>query len=346
MKLDKLILYRLQSGETVEMPIDDIGPLIKKTLSSKLIRDIVFRERISKFFGFLCRNDFISKILSKTKLADKINSTIATTYKQHQHKNLNAAFIHRGERKLFPVNSDISDNLLECLISSPADAYMNIRDIVDKKVELYPNLLLDIEKMVGENNSRMFEKGGKFLLLTLKPFHDHTVDYPVCSQVINITEIVNKKNKRVLSTDLYFVRFIADLEDKFVFSENHRMVTKLFAKSFDEEYLFIEVGATNVNSIEQDNCQLNQVYKRGTQKSHFNFGSTVILLLPDSFQQKLYFPHIYHQGVNISVEVKRRNIIACTKDFQTIEVLPIGDGVGLSLEYNEDNQVIKSKIVR
>ena len=341
-----LKLYNLQTNKIQDMPIDDVGPLIGSSISAKIIRQIVLQEQMSKFFGFLCSNDSISKILAKTGLANKINADVAATYKQYNYSNLNKAFIHRRNRNLFPLVNEVNDDFTKKILSSPADSYLNIRKIEKKKINLYPELSLDLKKMVGEENASMFENGGRFLLFTLKPFHDHTMDYPFNSQVINTPIELNKSNKVVYSTDLNFARFISDYQNKSIFDENHRVVTKLLAKDFDEEYLYIEVGAINVNSIEQDNCDLQKSYKRGEQKSHFNFGSTIILLLPKSFDEKLFYPEIFLQNENTSVAIKRRNIIAVSKACHEKQSFSISENVKMILYKNSEGKIGRSEIFR
>ncbi len=344
--INDLKLYNLSTGQLQDMPIDDVGPLIGKSLSSKLIRQIILQERMSKFFGFVLGNVFISNILSKTGLARKINSNVASTYKHYKYSNLNQAFTHRNDRQIFPKINKADEVFCNKILCSPADSYLNIRSIEDGKIELYPELKLDVQKMIGEKNSELFNNGGKFLLFTLKPFHDHTMDYPTYSQVINTPVNMNKNNKVVYSTDLNFAKFISSYSDKSVFDENHRVITKLLAKDYNEEYIYIEVGATNVNSIEQDNCDLQKSYNRGDQKSHFNFGSTIILLLPKSFDEKLYFPEIFLQDKNTSVAIKRRNAIAIPKTYSKIDSIYIANKTKLNIHRNSTGNIEKTEIER
>lgn len=306
--MTKLKLYNPITDIKKDMPIDNIGFLLKKTLPISILRKIILTKYFSKFSGFILNNSFLSFLLVYFKLAEKINLKITKTFKKQKHKNLNQSFKYRYNRILYPENSKIIE-----IFSSPVDAYFNMRKIENLKIKLFPELILDIKKMINPENAKLFKNGGKFLLFTLKPFHDHTVDYPTNSRVITTPLEINKKRKIINPTDLYYALFSSKNYKKTIFDENHRVITKLYSTAFNEEYFILEVGAVNVNSIKQDNCKKNKEYKRGVQKSHFNFGSTVIILLPDSFSKKINFLKVFNQDENTSVEIKRGCILATKK---------------------------------
>lgn len=303
-----LKLYNPKTNKISEMPINDIGPLLHKTLPSKILRKIILTKYFSKFTGFVLKNNTLTFLLSITKLLKKINPLIFKTYKNQNYKNFNKAFTHRHKRPLQEKNT-------KKILSSPADSYFNIRNIKNLQVQLFNEITLNIEKMIGKNNSKLFYNGGKFLLFTLKPFHDHTIDFPTESTVLTTPTELNKQRIKIHSTDLHYVQFASKNLKQTVFNENHRVITKLFSTAFKEKYLMIEIGAINVNSIKQNNCIKNKTYTRGTQKSHFNFGSTVILLLPKTFSDKIQFQKIYNQKKDTSVEIKRRDLLAIAKNY-------------------------------
>lgn len=312
--MSELKLYKPSENNLIDMPVNDVGPLIGKSFGKTLLRNVILHEYFSKFFGFVCRDSFISHFLSITRLSNLLNTHVAKVFRKERKNSLNAAFVHRGKRDIYPLNNEVSEEQAKKILISPADAYLNIRDIVDKKVEIFPELTIDLEKMLGTRYADRFGEGGKFLLFTLKPFHDHTIDYPTNSKVMIDPIDVWSRDRKVMSTDLVFARFISDFHGNTIFDENHRMITKMKSEEFNEMYFMVEVGAVNVNSIQQDNCDSFSAYKKAVQKSHFNFGSTVILLFPHTFVEKLEFPKIYKQDVNTSVEIKRRNVIAWDKN--------------------------------
>ena len=300
--MPKFKIYSLKNKNITQMPLGEISPLIKNSITSSLIRKIILSQYSSKFAGFILQNDKISKFLIWTKIVQKIFPKTVETYKKNNCQNLNSAFHFRNKRNLTEKNNSN-------IFSSPVDAYLNIREIKNEKIELFPEIILDLKKMIGKKYLPIFSNGGKMLLFTLKPFHDHTIDYPIKSKVLESPKEINKKHKKVYSTDLHFLDFLSKKFNLNVFEENHRVITPLEAVDFQEKYLLIEVGATNVNSIKQDNCQKNQIYERGVQKSHFNFGSTVILLLPNNFSQKIKFNETFKQDLYTSVEVERRDVL-------------------------------------
>ncbi|MCK5460586.1 phosphatidylserine decarboxylase [Candidatus Gracilibacteria bacterium] len=336
-KSQDLKLQSLETGKIKEMPFDDVGPLVDNSKKAELLRQYFLQQYISKFSGFMLGNDSISTILYKTGVAKKINEKITETYKKFEYSNLNKAFHHRYNREIYPGESEIDDQFAQKMLCSPADSYFNIREIQDGKIELYSKLVLDLSKMIGSDNAELFCDGGKFLLFTLKPFHDHTMDYPFNSCVLSESEDLDTNRKIVNSTDLNFTKFISS-KGQTTFDENHRVVTRLLAEDFDEQYFYVEVGAINVNSIEQDNCKLNEKYNRGTQKSHFNFGSTIILLLPPKLADQLCFPYASLDD-DTSIEIQRGNVVAIPKNCPTDKIFSIANKVDLVLQ--GENKIAK-----
>ncbi len=307
-------------------------------ISKPFFRDIVMSTYISKFSGFLAKNRLTSQLLAKLKLS-VIPKNLLETFTNGNYKTLNEAFSHRYERQSFPLKTDkVPKKIARKIMISPVDAYLNIRKIKNLKVELYPEVVLDLKKMIGEKNSAKFLDGGTMFLFTLKPQHDHTVDYPFNSEVIDNPVVFSRKNKKIYSTDLNFAKY----SKKSFFAENHRVVTKLKAIDFENIYFLVEVGATNVNSITQDNCEVGKIYSKGTQKSHFNFGSTVILLLPQNFSNKIKILDIFSQDFKTSTEVERKNILAIPKMKTNTAEFYIADMVKVFLE-NGREKIIRQK---
>lgn len=334
-----LLVYNFQTGKTSPMPLYDLPPLMKNSLKSKFLRWLFLNEKVSKFCGFVFGNNKLSKFLDEKKLLDKLTPQVTKTYRAYSCTNLNEAFHHRYVRKMYPKKGEICLELANKIFSSPVDAYLNIRPIIEGKVQLYPELTLDLKKMLGPKLAKIFKEGGKLLLFTLKPFHDHTVDYPFNSQVLEDSLNFKAEKKKALPTDLRFAQFISGKSGKTIFDSNHRMVTRLKALDYNEEYVLVEVGAFNVNSIEQDHCLKGHIYQRGLQKSHFNFGSTVIMLLPTKFTKKLYIPDEFTPSENVSVEIQRRNVLAvpfqCPTDFKCPPGIKFSVADGVSMKITE-----------
>jgi phosphatidylserine decarboxylase len=326
---NKLFLYNLQTGQKKLMPVGlGIG-----FLENKIFREILMNRYVSKFVGFLADTSWISEIALQS---DKIPRNLRENFKSSNLKTLNEAFTHRNPRQIFPLETDeIMSKFRGKIMISPADAYLNIREIKNGKIELYPELALDLAKMIGAKNSAKFSTGGKFFLFTLKPHHDHTVDYPFNSKVLSAPQEFSRKKWKIFSTDLNFAKKLAT-EGSTIFDENHRVVTELLATDYNEPYFLLEIGATNVNSIEQDNCSISKTYTKGSQKSHFNFGSTVIVLLPKNFVKKIKVLDVFLRDFNTSVEVKRRNVIARPNSFVEDMSFHIANEIKFSLGNSQE----------
>lgn len=337
---DILSVYNLEKGLIKEVEIDIVKHIIGRSLKPKLLRKIFLRNYASKFVGFLLNDETISDIFSSTSILNKIIKEISEIKKKYNYKTYNKAFTHRREsRILYPKDHEVNRALSNKMFCSPADGYLNIRDIKNNSVEIFPELSLSISKMIGIKNSHLFKNGGKLLLFTMKYFHDHTLDYPLDSKVLENPYDYGLNNKNIYSTDLNFVNFMSNYYGNSIYDENHRVVTKLFADKYREEYIFIEVGSVNVNSVEQDNCSTGKSYKKGIQKSHFNFGSSVILLLPKSFEKKIYFPNVLKQNTNTSVSIKRGNVIAIPLECPHNSIFSIAKNVRIAVKRNSAGNI-------
>ena len=308
---------KLQSLEGLNigpMPVDDVGMFIWASKIKEHTRRLILTQRASKFAGNILWNKALSWMLKNSWLAEKFFPVPNQTCLNYWLPTLNDGFKYRHDRTMYPEEKIIKSPDARKMLASPADSYFNTRPILIKNwrkvIELYPELTLDLEKMIWTENAKHFEAWWTFMLFTLKPFHDHTFDYPWRSKVLSHPQELSPGRKLVDSTDLNFAKFISKHANRTIFDENHRVVTELLATDFNERYFYVEVWAVNVNSIEQDNCVPWKIYERWEQKWHFNFWSTVALLLPKKLSDQIYIPEYFREDIDTSTEVKRRNVLA------------------------------------
>ena len=115
--------------------------------------------------------------------------------------------------------------------------------------------------------------------------------------------------------------------------ENHRTVAFLTAQPFGETYALVEVGANIVNSIEQDYDPHLRLHEKGTQKAHFNFGSTVMLVIPSGFMSRLRIVSDIDRNASCSdraCEVKRGTAIMYDRSVES-GTYRIADGINVQI---------------
>jgi len=306
-------LFDFDSGALKKLPVPPEVLLLCSGFRGRLGRFFFLNRFISKMAGLVFCSNRASRFLYRSGIARIINEKLSETFAAFQYANLNEAFSHRRDRRHFPPGAS-DENCEKGFISSPADAYLSIRPINAEAVEFLPGVYVNIPRMSGIS-AREAWLNGILLVFTLKPHHGHTVDFPVDSRIISKPREYNKKKVFVGSTDLEFIRHSA-VYKRPVYEENHRVVTFLEALPFHEKYLFIEIGANIVNSIEQDYDPNASLFLRGSRKSHFNFGSTVCLILPDSLMQKVRVIEeiLKNAGDDKTCEVKRGTAILYARD--------------------------------
>ncbi|MBF0610790.1 MAG: phosphatidylserine decarboxylase [Magnetococcales bacterium] len=308
---DKVQVFDWSKGEKGDLPIPAEVKFLLSRWGGKLGRFLLLNRMLSKMAGFVLCSRTLSAMMYASGLAKVFNSQIAATGKAHGYATLNQAFTHRYPRPTYPVNQGEASHHF---LVAPCDAYLSMRPIVDSRVAVFPGLWVDLPTLLGDAPWSEFV-GGSFLLFTLKPHHDHTLDFPLTSRIHTPPVELAAKRWRVGSTDPAFLRRAAG-QGLGVLDQNHRVVTLLESIPYPGLYAFIEVGAMAVNSIAQDYDGGRPIHPAGMQKSHFNFGSTVILLLSRTLNSHFQpVRELMEAASGLSVcEVKRGNVVCFAKE--------------------------------
>lgn len=113
---------------------------------------------------------------------------------------------------------------------------------------------------------------GTMIIARLCPSDYHRYHFP-CDCIPDKTHLINGW--------LYSVNPIAIKKNVSIFTQNKRTLCRLRTPQFGE-VLFLEIGATNVGSIQQTYTPFKDC-KKGEEKGYFSFGaSSLILLFPPS----------------------------------------------------------------
>jgi len=271
----------------------------------KILRRIFLGQMIGKVWGMMTKSSVLSWALIYTGICQLIFPFLKP---QKFHTNLNHVFAHRHPR--FCAYSALPHEWRDGALVSPNDAYLHEREVQAGKIALYPGLTIDLTKVHSTWDLKEME-GAKVLWFTLKPFHDHTNDYALSSYLLSPPQNYAQTKIETDSTDPYFMRI---LKAK-VLETNQRVVSSLFSSYYQAPFWFIELGANMVNSIVQDKAEIEREYPAGTQKSHFNFGSTTILILSPKIAAQMYFmPYLEEKarGDNLC-ELERGDLLAIPK---------------------------------
>lgn len=109
---------------------------------------------------------------------------------------------------------------------------------------------------------------GTMVIARLCPTDYHRYHFP-CDCVPESTRFINGW--------LYSVNPIALKKDIHIFTQNKRTICRLKSEHFGD-VLFLEIGATNVGTIQQT-YEPDQPYAKGAEKGFFSFGASSLILL-------------------------------------------------------------------
>lgn len=151
----------------------------------------------------------------------------------------------------------------------PADArYLFYANLNEKEQFLIKGKGFDLSKLLGTAELAKRYSEGSLIIARLCPVDYHRFHFP-CSGV--------PSQAKLLNGPLYSVNLLALKRRLKTAVENKRMVTELKTKAFGTVAM-IEVGATNVGSIEQTYVPNREVQK-GEEKGFFSFGGSCLILL-------------------------------------------------------------------
>jgi len=333
-------LYDFERGTIGDLPTPPEIGILNHRIIGKPAQFLFLNNAVGKMAGFILGSRTTSWLLYASRLSKAINAQVDQTYTEFGYRILNDAFIHRYDNAIYPLGIDETES--GQFITSPVSAYLSIRDIRSGVAEFFPGVNISVAKMLGSEDERF--ASGKLFIFTLKPHHDHTIDFPTDSAVRFGPSEINRGRLRVDSTDLAFIRKSARQS---VMDENHRVATILHSVPFDEEYAMVEVGANIVNSIEQDYDGSESVHPRGAQKAHFNFGSTVILAFREGLMSKariLEDIYMHSSQVDSACEIKRGTAIMYGKSVKNGTYSVSGT---VSLQIADDgNRVTETRVKR
>ena len=226
------------------------------TALGRLLLKILIMPFISKIVG-LFHDSSISKL--KIKSFIKNNNINMKEYETKEYKNFNDFFTRKRKNKIKKLNKGE--------FASPADSKLLVYKITkDLKVTI-KNSTYTLNELVANKIDLKDYQNGYCLIFRLAVDDFHRYIFPDDGVV---EETYNIKGK------LHTVSSIS--KDYPIYKENHRIITKLNTKNFDD-LIFIEVGALCVGKIiNHDIKEFNICDEKGYFKMG---GSTIAVLIKD-----------------------------------------------------------------
>lgn len=246
------------------------------TIPGRILLKLLINPFISKIVGFY--HDMpISKL--KIKSFIKNNNITMDEYETKEYKNFNDFFTRKRKTKI--------KQLSKGEFASPADSKLLVYKITkDLKVTI-KNSTYTLNELVDNKIDLKDYKNGYCLIFRLAVDDFHRYVFPDSGVV---EETYNIKGK------LHTVSSIS--KEYPIYKENHRIITKLNTKNFDD-LIFIEVGALCVGKIINHDIK---EYNICDEKGYFKMGgSTIAILIKD---KKLLLDKDILDNATKEIEVK------------------------------------------
>ncbi len=232
----------------------------------QLLMTVVARKLTQVLYGKLMDTKWSKKMI-KTFIND-FNIPMDSYEKSVlQFKSFNDFFI----RKKTTIELFLKFN--ENILCSPCDGKVLVYPSIKQIEHFYiKNHEFSFKKLINDDPNLNEFHNGSIAIIRLCPSDYHRFHFP-CKGFVE---------KTIDISGLYYsVSPVALRKRASIFWENKRTLTKIKESPFSD-YLYIEVGATCVGTIEQTYKPFSYI-KRGDEKGYFKFGgSTVILIFKEN----------------------------------------------------------------
>ncbi len=173
-------------------------------------------------------------------------------------------FFHR---KLKPSARPIAEG--EKALSFPADGrHLFIPDLSQSQTIWAKGQAFDLPRLLGGADLASRFVNGSALISRLCPTDYHRFHFPLAG---------TPGSPRLINGPLYSVNPIALSHSLAYLWENKRRIT-LVSDALVGDYLFLEIGATNVGSI-VDTAKPDAPILRGDEKGYFRFGGSMVMMI-------------------------------------------------------------------
>jgi phosphatidylserine decarboxylase len=242
---------------------------------------------LSWLFGRLakCEQIWLKSLLIRLyiKFYPELDMTFAKDSDPCKYRSLNALFI----RELSSLESRPLAGSEETIIS-PVDGVISQRGVIGKEQIQAKGAYFDLPKLLSEQLKDYFDElqDNNFITLYLSPLNYHHVHLPLAGKLLKMAYIPG----RLFSVNQKTVNHIPQL-----FTRNERLAM-VFETSLEKKMAIVMIGAMFVSGIRTANkimdkpkantlgfwdyTKQNISFSRGEEIGYFEFGSTVIVILP------------------------------------------------------------------
>lgn len=229
----------------------------------------VFKRAFLSRLGGVWANSKMSRKKVASFIANNGIDVNEMLYSPENFKTFNDFFTRALSKTARPVASPEND----AAVSFPSDGrHMLIENVSSADAFYVKGQKFDLAKFLGDESLARRFHGGGMLISRLSPVDYHRFHYPVSGQIAA---------RKLINGALFSVSPIALIPRISVFWENKRVLNLIESPSLGM-CAFVEIGATNVGTIENFDSPGSDV-KRGSPAGLFRLGaSCVVTLIPAS----------------------------------------------------------------
>ncbi len=181
----------------------------------------------------------------------------------HSFRSFNDFFIRRLKEQARPLAPGAEVAVM------PADGrYYFHANIEECEGFIVKGQKFDLKELLGQSSLAKTYQGGSMVMARLCPSDYHRFHFP-CDCLPGPTKLINGW--------LFSVNPIAVKKNVRILAQNKRTLCELQTSTFGR-VLYLEIGATNVGSI-QETYTPGQWQPKGAEKGYFEFGGSALILL-------------------------------------------------------------------
>lgn len=237
--------------------------LISKLVGAPLLHGLVRYPLFSAFYGYWQKQPWTKRKIQP--FIDKFHVDLSEFEKSSSKEfdSFNDFFTRKLKEnaRSFPKQKNIA--------IIPADGrYLFYPNISEADGFVVKGEKFDLTSLLGSEDLALQYMHGTMVMARLCPSDYHRYHFP-CDCIPSPTKRINGW--------LYSVNPIAIKKNVHIFTQNKRTLCTLDTECFGK-VLFLEVGATNVGSINETYTP-NQFCPKGSEKGFFEFGASSLILL-------------------------------------------------------------------
>jgi len=260
------------------------GTYFEEKVVGENLLHLIYDYALGRSLLFFIKRKFISSLYGKIMDSKSSRRMIEGFIKENglhmeesakskeEFETFNDFFIRKLKSEARPFNPERN------IFISPCDSrLLAFEDINPQKVIQVKGLTYSLDELLAHKQWNTSYNGGTALIFRLSPLDYHRFHF-VDSGTAN--------EARTISGYYQSVNPIALAKIPRLYVENKRTITSFHSDHFGE-ILYVEVGATNVGTINQT-FQPGQRISKGDEKGYFKFGGSTVILFIEKDRLKVH----------------------------------------------------------